>query len=227
VRSFLVVAAAALLVSCGGKSQPEARGHAPDAAPEAPAAAGRPHTPDTRRVLVAFGDSLTAGFGAPPGSSYPDFLQHLIDARHLNWRVVNKGVSGDTTTDGLARLAEVIHDKPEIVILELGANDGLRGLPIATTRSNLQQIIEALRKGGAKVVLAGMTLPPNYGPDYIHPFEQIFRGLARQDRLTLIPFLLQGVAGHPSLMQPDGLHPTAEGNRLVAADVMRVIAPLL
>ena len=178
-------------------------------------------------MIVAFGDSLTAGFGADPGQSYPDFLQKEIDARGFHWRVVNAGVSGDTTTDGLARIGEVLAYKPRIVILEFGANDGLRGLPLAATRANLVQIISALRQAGAEIVLAGMTLPPNYGPDYIRPFEQMYRDLAAKYKLRLIPFLLTGVAGNPHLMQADGLHPTGAGNRIVAHNVMQILEPLL
>ncbi len=182
---------------------------------------------DTRHVLAAFGDSLTAGFGAAPGASYPDYLQKLIDRKNYRWRVINAGVSGDTSTDGVARLPGVLEYKPELAVLELGANDGLRGIPVDATRSNLEQITVALEKAGCKVVLAGMTLPPNYGPEYIRPFERVFTGLAADHKLTLIPFLLEGVGGHRSLMQQDGLHPTAEGNRIVAATVMRYIEPLL
>jgi acyl-CoA thioesterase-1 len=196
--------------------------------PEQRSAGTTPAAPaDTRHRLVAFGDSLTAGFGAEPGASFPDYLQKLIDAKHYHWRVINAGVSGDTSTGGLARLPGILEAKPEMVILELGANDGLRGIPVDATRSNLEQIIQTLRDGGVKVVLAGMTLPPNYGPDYIRPFERVFTDLAAEYKLTLIPFLLQGVGGNASLMQRDGLHPTAEGNRRVALNVMRVIEPLL
>ncbi len=184
-------------------------------------------SPDKRHKLIAFGDSLTAGFGVPPGDSYPDYLQKLLDARHYPWQVINAGVSGDTSTDGVARLPGVLEYKPDIVILELGANDGLRGLPVETTESNLKQIIHAVEQAGARVVLAGMTLPPNYGLDYIRPFEKVFTGLAAQHKLTLIPFLLAGVGGNATLMQQDGLHPTAEGNRRVAGNVMRVLEPLL
>ncbi len=176
---------------------------------------------------MAFGDSLSAGFGADPGKSYPDFLQKEIDRRGYVYRVVNAGTSGDTTTDGLERIRTVTAQKPAIVILEFGGNDGLRGLPVSTTRANLDQMIVALQQAGAKIVLAGMTLPPNYGQEYITSFEAVYRDLAKQYRLPLIPFLLRGVGGHPALMQRDAIHPTAEGNRIVAQTVMEVLEPLV
>jgi acyl-CoA thioesterase-1 len=183
---------------------------------------------DTQPVIAAFGDSLSAGYGAETGKSYPDYLQKLIAARGYRYRVVNAGVSGDTTSDGLVRMTGVLALKPEVVILELGGNDGLRGLPVASTRANLEQMIVASQKAGARVVLAGMTLPRNYGPDYIRSFERVYTDLAKQYKLTLIPFLLQDVAlVTPSLMQRDGIHPTAEGNEKVAATVFRYLGPLL
>ena len=177
-------------------------------------------------MIVAFGDSLTAGFGADPGKSYPDFLQKDLDSAHLNYRVVNAGISGETTTDALARLNTVIALKPAVVILEFGGNDGLRGLPVANTEANLDQIIAELKQAGIQVLLAGMTLPPNYGPDYIASFQRVYTDLAAKYKIPLIPFLLQGVAG-TSRMQRDGLHPTADGNRLVALTVMRYLRPML
>jgi acyl-CoA thioesterase-1 len=172
---------------------------------------------------------LTAGFGADPGNSYPDFLQKELDRAGLQWQVINAGVSGDTTTDGVNRLGEVLAHKPRIVIVEFGGNDGLRGLPVETTRANLDQMVATLQKSGAKVILAGMTLPPNYGPDYIRTFEQIYRDLAAKYKLTRIPFLLEGVAtmATRNLMQRDGLHPTGPGNAVVAQTVMRYLKPLL
>jgi acyl-CoA thioesterase I len=178
-------------------------------------------------VIVAFGDSLTAGFGADPGKSFPDFLQKDLDQAGLHWHVVNAGVSGNTTTDGVTRLGEVLAYKPRVTIVEFGGNDGLRGLPIETTRANLDQIIRALRDAGSAVVLAGMTLPPNYGPDYIGPFQQVYKNLANKYKVARIPFLLEGVATDPNLMQRDGIHPTAEGNAIVARTVMRYLKPLL
>ena len=182
---------------------------------------------DTRPVIVAFGDSLTAGHGLEPGESYPDVLQKLLDQRGLRYRVVNQGISGDTTSGGLDRVKLALQLKPAVVILELGANDGLRGLPLTATRANLASMIDQFRRGGARVLLAGMTLPRNYGPDYVQGFEQVFRDLAREKRVATIPFLLEGVASDPRLMQPDALHPTAEGTRRVAATVLKYLLPLL
>ncbi len=191
--------------------------------PQAPAT---PAPADQRPVIVAFGDSLTAGFGADPGKSYPDFLQQDLDRAHWNYHVVNAGISGETTTDALARLDTVIALQPVVAIVEFGGNDGLRGLPVATTRANLDRIIASLQQSGIRVLLAGMTLPPNYGPEYISRFEGVYRELAAKYKAGFIPFLLAGVAG-TNRMQRDGLHPTAEGNRMVAETVMRYLRPLL
>jgi acyl-CoA thioesterase-1 len=184
----------------------------------------------TRPVIVAFGDSLTAGYGAEPGNSYPDFLQKDLDRDGFPWRVVNAGVSGDTTTDGLNRLNEVLAAKPRIAIVEFGGNDGLRGLPIETTRANLEQIVLALRNAHIKVLLAGMTLPPNYGRAYISSFEQIYVDLGGQYKLARIPFLLQDIVADPNfrtLIQRDGIHPTGPGNAIVAETVMKYLKALL
>ncbi len=214
------------MAGCGGHEEPApaARESSPPPVEQAPPTAAKP---DGRPVIVAFGDSLTAGYGVEPGKSYPDDLQNLLDRRRLPYRVVNAGVSGDTSGGGLMRLGGVVEYKPKVVILELGANDGLRGLPVETTRENLEEIIVKLKAAGAEVVLAGMTLPPNYGPDYIHKFEEVFKDLARKYKLTLIPFLLEGVAGTDQYMQADGLHPNAEGAKRVAATVLKYVEPLL
>jgi len=136
-------------------------------------------------------------------------------------------VSGDTTQDGLARMTLALAEKPAFVLLELGGNDGLRGVPSAVTQQNLAEMIEAFQKAGARVVLAGMTLPPNYGPAYIQKFEAVYRDLAAKYKVTLIPFLLAGVGGDTRYMQRDGLHPNAEGARRVEALVMKTMQPLL
>lgn len=182
---------------------------------------------DPRPVIVAFGDSLSAGYGADAGQSYPDYLQKELDAAGYKYRVVNQGISGDTTSGGLARVQQAIELKPYLVILELGGNDGLRGLPLTVTRDNLDQMITAFQGAGAKVMLAGMTLPRNYGPDYIKGFEQIYPALERKHKITRMRFLLDGVATKKGLMQLDEIHPTAEGNKIVAKNVFRVIQPLL
>jgi Lysophospholipase L1 and related esterases len=187
--------------------------------------------PDSRPILAVFGDSLSEGFGADPGKSFPDYLQKTLDRQGFRYRVVNLGISGDTTTGGLGRISSVIQMKPQIVILELGGNDGLRGVPVSRTRANLEQMIQLLQKGGARVVLAGMSLPPNYGPQYIRTFEKIYKDLAATYHATLIPFLLSDIASriasHPELIQRDGIHPTAAGNEIVAQTVFKAVRPLL
>jgi len=182
---------------------------------------------DTRPEIACFGDSLTAGLGLEPGQSFPALLQRKLDGEGYRYRVVNFGVSGDTTQDGLARLPMVLAEKPVVVVLELGANDGLRGQPVTVTRDNLAQMIEAARQSGAQVLLAGITLPPNYGPTYIRKFQAIYPELAAKYHIPLIPFLLAGVAGDGRLMQRDGLHPNAEGTVLVSHTVWESLKLLI
>jgi acyl-CoA thioesterase-1 len=183
---------------------------------------------DPRHVLVVFGDSLAAGFGLEPGQSFPDYLQKKLDAEGAPWRVINLGISGDTTEGGVARIDSAVSLKPEIVVLELGGNDGLRGLPLENTRANLDTMTQAFRKSGARVVLAGMTLPPNYGTAYIQGFEGNFRDLATKYKLTFIPFLLEdAITKDLRYLQHDGIHPTAAGSEIVAGTVLRAVKPLL
>jgi len=211
-----------VLCGCGKREEKQVTSTpAPAAAPTVPVA-------DNRHVLVVFGDSLSAGFGLEAGLSFPDFLQKKLDAEKYPWYVVNQGVSGDTTEGGVSRLDSAIALKPEIVVLELGGNDGLRGLPLEATRTNLDQMIVAFQKSGAKIVLAGMTLPPNYGPDYIHQFEKIYRDLAAEHKTVLIPFLLADiVTSDLRYIQKDGIHPTAAGCEIVSGTVFRTVKPLL
>jgi acyl-CoA thioesterase-1 len=192
--------------------------------PEQPAPAS---SKDTRPAIVAFGDSISAGYGVASGKTYPEDLQRLLDAAGYHYRVENLGVSGDTTTDGVERLPEVLALHPAIVILEFGGNDGLRGLPVAAARTNLAKMIEQLRAAKIEILLAGMTLPRNYGPDYIESFDRMYLDLAKEYKLARIPFVLDGVGGHADLTQPDGIHPTAEGDRIVASTVMQYLRPLL
>ncbi len=182
---------------------------------------------DNRPVIVAFGDSLTAGFGADAGASYPDFLQKDLDAQGFRYQVVNQGVSGNTTKDGVDRLDEVLQTKPVLVVVAFGGNDGLRGLPVATTRENLDHIVATLQQAGIKVVLGGITLPPNYGADYVKQFNQTYKVVAAKYHVPLLPFLLQGVYGVPGGMQADGMHATDQGNAQVAKNLLPLITPLL
>jgi acyl-CoA thioesterase-1 len=204
-----------------GKSVPAAE--APFPAPNSP-----PTTINDRRpLIVCFGDSLTAGLGAEPGKSYPDYLQADLDAKGFQYRVINEGVSGNTTKDGVQRVDSVVAMKPAIVIVEFGGNDGLRGFRIEDSRTNLDEIVGKLKAGGARIVLAGITLPPNYGPDYIRQFNETYVLLAKKYDAPLFPFLLKGVYGVDGMMQADNTHATAEGNRIVAKNILPLVLPLL
>ena len=176
-------------------------------------------------AIVTFGDSLTAGVVA--GRSYPEDLQEILEQHGYKYRVDNQGVSGDTTTDGLARIDNVIGEHPALVVLEFGGNDGLRGIPIESTRKNLDEIMTRIQAAKIPLVLLGITLPPNYGPDYVKPFTAMFPELAKKHKIPVMPFLLLHVYQNPQLMQPDGIHPSGEGNKIVAQDVFHLIAPLL
>jgi len=186
-----------------------------------------PAVAHAERVIVAFGDSLTAGLGVTADAAYPALLEAHLRREGFDYRVVNAGVSGDTSAGGLRRVDWVLRARPEIVILALGANDGLRGLPVPALRDNLTAIVTRLRAGGARVVLAGMRMPPNYGEAYTKEFAAAFPTVARATSSTLLPFLLQGVAGEISLNQPDGIHPNAAGHAAIAELVWRALQPLL
>ncbi len=197
--------------------------------PKATALPDRPKRPvsSERPRIVAFGNSLTAGLGVAPDQSYPAHLQRTLDAAGYAYRVMNAGVSGETTAGGARRVSWVLNSKPAIVILELGGNDGLRGLSLQETKANLERIIQQLQQASVTVLLAGMKLPPNYGADYTGGFEVLYQALAKRYHLTLIPFFLDGVAGSSSLNQADGIHPTGEGYRLIVERVFPTLEPLL
>ncbi len=218
----LVVALSIGAIGCNKNPAPP-----PEAPPASPVAVTKPAARDDRPVIVAFGDSLTAGYGTDAGNSYPDFLERDLNAKGFHYHVVNAGISGNTTKDGVERLDEVVALKPAIVIVAFGGNDGLRGLPIDSTRKNLDQIVFTLEGARTKVVLGGITLPPNYGPDYIHQFNETYALLARKYHVPLLPFLLQGVYGTEGSMQADGIHATAQGNQQVARNLLPLITPLL
>jgi acyl-CoA thioesterase-1 len=172
--------------------------------------------PRTAPRVVVLGDSLTAGLGLPPDEAYPSLLQKRLKADNYDLEVVNAGVSGDTSADGLRRANWALEGDVRLLILALGANDGLRGLPPEQMKANLQAIIHRARQRGIPVLLAGMEAPPNYGEQYARAFRQVFRDLAHDNKLVFVPFLLQGVAGVPDLNQADGIHPTSAGARRIA-----------
>jgi acyl-CoA thioesterase I len=178
-------------------------------------------------VILDFGDSLTAGYGLPAGQAFPARLEAWLHQQGIEARVVNAGVSGDTTAGGLARLDWALADKPDLVILALGANDALRGIEPSTVRENLDKMIGKIEASGAKVLLLGMLAPPNWGEEYRHAFDQIFPELARIHHLPLYPFFLEGVAMKPELNQPDGLHPNERGVAVLVDRIAPVVARLL
>ncbi|HEY4654473.1 MAG TPA: arylesterase [Cyclobacteriaceae bacterium] len=180
-------------------------------------------------VIVFYGDSLTAGYGLDPESAFPALVEKALLEKGKEVRVVNAGLSGETSAGGLSRIDWVLRNPADIFVLELGANDGLRGLPIEQTEKNLQSIIDKVkaRNPHVKIVVAGMMVPPNMGPDYSEKFRKVFPELARRNNAILIPFLLQDVAGDEKLNQADGIHPNIKGHQLVAGNVVKVLEPLL
>ena len=204
----------------GAEAQAVTPGSLPAASPTAPPPAEVP-------VVLCLGDSLTAGFGLPQDQSYPSLLQQRLRDGGYPHRVVNAGVSGDTSAGGLARLDWLLRQRVDVMILALGGNDGLRALSTQALESNLSQIIERAQARGIRILLAGMRMPANYGADYQRRFAAVYPALAKRHGVSLLPFLLEGVAGDTSLNQPDGIHPTAEGARKVSETVWNSLKPLL
>jgi acyl-CoA thioesterase-1 len=191
---------------------------------ESPAA----QPPDNNRpVIICYGDSITAGRGLAYGEAYPDFLQKKLDAQGYRYKVVNQGTSGATTKDALAGVPFVLRLHPAVVIVEFGGNDGLRGLPVGESRSNLDQLLTALDKAHVKILLAGITLPPDYGPDYIRSFNQIFHDLVARHHVAFVPMLYVNLVRVPGTIQDDGIHPTAKGSAIIADTLLPVLRPLL
>ena len=203
-------------------SEAQAVGSTPPAVNRAgqPAAGARPR-------VVVLGDSLTAGLGLPPSQAYPALLQQRLTAEGFNYEVVNAGVSGDTSAGGLSRLDWSLDGDVRVLIVALGGNDGLRGLPVQQLKQNLSQIIERARARRITVMLAGMEAPPNHGWEYVVDFHQVFADLAKKYQVPFVPFLLQGVAGHDDLNQRDGIHPTAQGARIIADTVWAALKPIV
>ena len=193
----------------------------------APVAVARPAPARAEPVVAALGDSLTAGFGVAADEAWPARVEARLRAEGYAYRVVNAGVSGDTSAGGLRRLDWVLRAAPEVVIVALGANDGLRGQDPKALRENLDLIVRRLRQAGARVLLAGMRVPPNYGAAYTREFAAVFPDVARRHGAALMPFLLDGVAADPRLNQPDGLHPTAAGHQAIADRLWPHLRPLL
>lgn len=179
------------------------------------------------RVLVCFGDSITAGYGLPEGQSYSDFLAHDLDAAGYHYKVLNRGTSGATTKDAVAQLPLILALHPDVVIVEFGGNDGLRGLPLDQTRRNLDQVLTALEAAHIRILLAGITLPPNYGPDYIQSFQQVFRTLAVSHHVALLPMIYKDLIHISGTIQPDGIHPTAKGSAILAKTLLPALKPIL
>ena len=228
MRKLLIILTCFAAASCTKSTEPQQE---EPRVTTAPASSAPPEPADSRPAIVFLGDSLAEGLGVPPESCFPQVVQRRLDARSLSYRVVNLGLSGDTTTGGVARLPHALSLKPAVLVIELGGNDGLRGIPVAATKANLEKMIVAARKEGVQVLLAGMSLPPNYGKQYIADFENAYRDLARKYKVPLIPFLLSGIAEQlatrPGLLQQDGIHPTTAGHELIADTVMRHLSPML
>jgi len=186
-------------------------------------------TSPASKVILFYGDSLTAGYGLSTDDAFPALIEKTLNKKGKATKVVNAGLSGETSAGGLNRLDWVLKQPIDLFVLELGANDGLRGLPLDQTQKNLQAIIDKVktRYPKAKIVIAGMLVPPNMGPDYTASFRKIFPDLAKKNNAALIPFLLQDVAGDEKLNLPDGIHPNVDGHKIVAENVLKVIEPLL
>ena len=182
-----------------------------------------------KKSIVFYGNSLTAGYGVSPSEAFPAIIQKKIDSLSLPYNVINAGVSGETSSGGKTRIDWILREPVDIFVLELGANDGLRGTPLSETKKNLQNIIDKVKAKypGSKLVFAGMEIPPNMGQAYTTEFRNIYTDLAAKNKMTLIPFLLEGVGGEPELNQADGIHPTAEGHLIVAENVWKRLEKLL
>jgi acyl-CoA thioesterase-1 len=184
---------------------------------------------EVQKTILCFGNSITAGYGLDPELAYPDVLEEMLNDNGYNYRVINAGLSGETSAGGLTRIDWILQNKINVFILELGANDGLRGLPLIQTKSNLQSIIQKVIKKypDVLIVIAGMMVPPNMGKDYATEFSYVFNELATENDALLIPFLLDGVGGNPEFNLPDGIHPNVEGHKIVAKNVFEILKDVL
>ncbi len=229
-RLYILINVAVLFGACGGgEMEDETAVSVDSSAVEHEATERHDRVGDSTQVVLFLGNSLSAGAGVDPEDAFPSLIRERIDSLGWNFRVVNAGLSGDTSSGGLRRIDWLLNEPISVLVLELGGNDGLRGIPITVTRTNLAQIIEKTREvyPGAEIVIAGMQIPPNLGHDYTRAFREMYPWLADEYDVHLIPFLLEGVGGVDSLMQSDGIHPTADGHRVVARNVWETLAPVL
>jgi len=219
--SIIIVSLIILFSACTNNKKPESSNQNSNAKDSA--------IVTKKKSIVFFGNSLTAGYGVSPSEAFPAIIQKRIDSLGLPYQVINAGVSGETSSGGKTRINWILREPVDIFVLELGANDGLRGTPLSETKKNLQDIIDTVKAKypHAKLVFAGMEIPPNMGQAYTTEFRNIYTELAKKNSMTLIPFLLEGVGGEPELNQADGIHPTAKGHLIVAENVWRQIEKLL
>lgn len=217
---------AALAAACGPGDRAAMPAQAAAPAPAAPRPQPRPEPAD-EPLVVFLGDSLTAGYGLEGGQAFPALVEKRLEEQGIPLQALNAGVSGDTTAGGLARLDWLLSQKPEVVVVGLGGNDGLRGLPLDQAERNLREIVRRSRAAGARVLLLGMQIPPNYGPEYAQGFRDMYPRIAGEMDVPLVPFALEGVGGVAELNQADGLHPTAEGQEKVAELVTPYVAEVL
>ena len=225
-RYLYLLMTVVFFAGCGNNQNPPADKKQADTA----AAASTPNTPATAgksKNILFFGTSLTAGMGVDPEQAFPALIQHKIDSLKLPYKVINAGLSGETSAAGKSRIDWLLRQPVDIFVLELGANDGLRGIPVTETRSNLQFVIDEVKKKypDAKLILAGMQMPPSMGQKYTADFKDLFPALAQKNKMDFIPFLLKGVGGIPSLIQADGLHPNPKGHKILAENVWAILQP--
>lgn len=219
LKLYYVIFSVFILFSCGENTRKKSEENITEETPTETKAQER------ENVILFFGNSLTAGMGLEPSEAFPALIQNRLDSLGYDYEVVNAGLSGETTASGKNRINWVLDQDIDVFVLELGANDGLRGIPLTETRKNLQDIINSVKEKNPeiKIVLAGMQIPPNMGEEYTTEFRNIFPELAEKNDVALIPFLLEGVAGDPALNQQDGIHPTAKGYKIVAKNVWSVL----
>ncbi len=226
-KAFFLLSLSLLLIRCGQKGEESHTTAHTDSSVTSAKAPGA--TKGKVKTVLFFGNSLTAGYGLEPSEAFPALIQQKIDSAKLDYNVINAGLSGETSAGGKNRISWVLRQPVDVFVLELGANDGLRGIELKSTKQNLQAIIDTVKTKNpdVRIVLAGMEIPPNMGATYTTQFRNLYKELARENGSELIPFLLEGVGGIPKLNQADGIHPTAEGNKIVSQNIWKVLEPVL